>query len=151
VRSQARIGDYYLPLERYRGLDDREDHLLAAEFRKQLTLGQSLTIALSTNRDAVASPEQARSRQDDHQAMVIRRWKESNAELASTAPDWVRQLALAADQFIVKRPLADEPEGRSVHRAGVDCGGNAASMAIPPAPTRAANERPVFGHIEENP
>src|SRR6266566_633586 len=33
---------------------------------------------------------------------------------AAAAPAWIRQLILAADQFIVKRPLPAESEGRSV-------------------------------------
>src|SRR5579885_2325410 len=40
--------DCALPLERYRGLDDREDHLLAAAFRAELQQGQAITVVLST-------------------------------------------------------------------------------------------------------
>src|SRR6185369_10818226 len=33
---------------------------------------------------------------------------------AATAPAWVKQLALGADQFVARRPLADEPAGMTV-------------------------------------
>jgi len=37
-----------------------------------------------------------------------------NEALAEAAPSWIWQLILAADQFIVKRSLPEEPEGRSI-------------------------------------
>jgi len=33
---------------------------------------------------------------------------------SAAPPEWLQQLVLAADQFIVKRALPDEPDGRSV-------------------------------------
>src|SRR5215467_2926793 len=44
--------DCSLPLERYRGLDDHEDHLLAGIFRTELQPGQAITVVLSTNPEA---------------------------------------------------------------------------------------------------
>ena len=41
--------DCFLPQEKYRGLDDREDHLLAAVFRATLQPDQSVTLVFSTN------------------------------------------------------------------------------------------------------
>src|SRR5206468_2850910 len=33
---------------------------------------------------------------------------------AKTAPAWIRHLVLAADQFVVRRPLPDDPDGATV-------------------------------------
>src|SRR6266702_7844342 len=44
--------DCFLPLAKYRGLDDHEDHLLAAIFTTELSLNQSVTLVLTTNADA---------------------------------------------------------------------------------------------------
>src|SRR4029077_6151718 len=41
-------------------------------------------------------------------------WQEQNAGLAEVAPSGLWQLILAADQFIVKRSLPGEPDGRSI-------------------------------------
>src|SRR4029077_20327228 len=40
--------DSFLPDEKERGLDDREDHLLAARFRANVAVGASITIVLTT-------------------------------------------------------------------------------------------------------
>jgi predicted glycogen debranching enzyme len=41
-------------------------------------------------------------------------WQEKHQGLAAEAPSWLWQLILAADQFIVKRSLPEEPDGRSI-------------------------------------
>lgn len=105
--------DCALPLERYRGLDDREDHLLAAVFRADLQPRQAITVVLSTQADASLDGAGARAEREEHEAMVLGKWRAADRESAS-APDWVRQLVLATDQFVVARPLPDEPEGRSI-------------------------------------
>ncbi len=48
------------------------------------------------------------------QSSLLAQWSSSDAQAASAAPGWIRQLVLAADQFIVKRPLPEEPDGRSI-------------------------------------
>ncbi len=37
-----------------------------------------------------------------------------NKATSAASPEWLQQLVLAADQFIVKRAIPDEPDGRSV-------------------------------------
>src|SRR5207249_140667 len=44
----------------------------------------------------------------------VDRWTKANLSASSRAPAWIRQLVLAADQFIVSRPLPDDPEAHSV-------------------------------------
>jgi predicted glycogen debranching enzyme len=104
---------YYLPVEAYRGLDDRDDHLLIGTFRATLAPGESLTLALS----AGAAPAL-----DGGAALATRRARD--AEMLSAAgvvelPDHgmlepEQQLLLAADQFIVVRTMPDLPDGRTV-------------------------------------
>jgi predicted glycogen debranching enzyme len=104
--------DYVLPRERERGLDDREDCLLAAIFLATLKTGQSVTIATSTQPDLDGSRELANC--VEHERKISSMWSEHNPNAASVAPGWIRQLVLAADQFIVRRNLPDEADGRSV-------------------------------------
>ena len=48
------------------------------------------------------------------QSSLLAQWSSTDVSAAATAPGWIRQLVLAADQFIVKRPLPEEPDGRSI-------------------------------------
>jgi predicted glycogen debranching enzyme len=106
--------DYFLPLERYRGLDDHEDHLLASTASLELTVDESATFVLTTN--ARTDPDGMRSLAEHVEREGNLRSKSEGSDLqgASAAPAWVRQLVLAADQFVVKRSLPEEPDSRSV-------------------------------------
>ena len=106
--------DYFLPMERARGLDDHEDHLLAATARGQLTSGQSMTFVLTTNSQAELDGIKSRAESSERERNLHAKWLESDHTAASAAPAWIRQLILAADQFIVKRSLPEETDGRSV-------------------------------------
>ncbi len=106
--------EFFLPAERERGLDDHEDHLFAAEFRVQLAVGESVTIVLTTEESALLNGDIAREQRTAHETAVVNAWNKQEQEIAEEAPGWLSQLALAADQFIVKRALPGEPEGRSV-------------------------------------
>jgi predicted glycogen debranching enzyme len=102
--------DYFLPLEQYRGLDDREDYVLAAVFRATLQLNQSVTIVFSTNPNAALDGDVARVRNAEREEDLLAQWSLADVPAASAVPGWVRQLILAADQFVVKREVADAPE-----------------------------------------
>ena len=106
--------DYFLPAERERGLDDHEDHLFAAEFRAEVRVGKSVTIVLTTEESAALDGDIAKEQRAAHESAVLNAWYQQNQTIESELPDWLSQLALAADQFIVKRTLLEEPEGRSV-------------------------------------
>jgi predicted glycogen debranching enzyme len=99
--------------ERARGLDDNEDHLFAANFHAVLRLKSSISIVVSTAEnallDAHAVAQELASREQNilHSGTV-------NVSSIQRALPHRDQLLLAADQFIVKRPLPEEPEGRSV-------------------------------------
>jgi predicted glycogen debranching enzyme len=106
--------DCFLPAETERGLEDREDYLFAALFRATLKPGESLTIVATTEAitplDAVAS----RAQRATHESSLLEAWQAQNEKSPGNAPGWLRQLVLAADQFVVKRSLPEEPDGRSV-------------------------------------
>src|SRR2546430_1734717 len=52
--------DYFLPVERERGLDDREDHLFGALFHATLEVGGSVTVVASTNAEAELDGDRGR-------------------------------------------------------------------------------------------
>ncbi len=103
----------FLPVEKERGLDDQEDHLFAALFRKKLTVGTSVTFAATTEAQGGADGSDARAKRSDQEAMLFETWRAGN-EKAAESPNWLPQLVLAADQFIVKRSLPEHPDGRSI-------------------------------------
>ncbi|BAU64178.1 glycogen debranching enzyme [Stanieria sp. NIES-3757] len=97
-----------LAVERYRGLSDYENHFHAATFNVVLEPNQSITLVAST---------EAHPNLNDQTALVNRRNYEENLLTEfphPTAPDWIKQLVLAADQFIVSRTLPNEPDGKTI-------------------------------------
>jgi predicted glycogen debranching enzyme len=110
--------DYLLPAERERGLDDKEDRFFAGSFHARLEVGQSVTLVLSTEPGTSLDGDQARAAQSNHDLALFQAWqKQFNANSKSPAddePGWLWQLVLAADQFIVKRPISGNPNGRSI-------------------------------------
>jgi len=106
--------DCFFPVEKERGLDDREDHLFAAKFRVTLKAGGSVSVAASTEEAADSDAEGARRERATSEAELLQKWNKRNAKIAAEARDWLGQLVLAADQFIVQRSLPEEPNGRSV-------------------------------------
>jgi len=106
--------DCFMPMEKYRGLDDHEDHLLAATASVELAPTQSVTFVLTTNSQTELDGARALAEHVEHERSLCSKWHASDAQAASSAPSWIYQLILAADQFIVKRSLQAEPDGRSI-------------------------------------
>jgi predicted glycogen debranching enzyme len=104
----------YFGEETGRGLEDREDHLFAALFRAKLEVGSSVTFVATTEPAASLDGETALAERANHEVRLFQHWQAKNESLAEEAPSWLWQLILAADQFIVKRSLPEEPDGRSV-------------------------------------
>jgi predicted glycogen debranching enzyme len=113
LRHEWYLGCYYSE-ETKRGLSDREDRLFAALFRAKLELGSSVILVVSTEEAASLDRETAPAEQANHDVKLFREWQLKNEALAGEAPSWLWQLVLAADQFIVKRSLPEEPNGRSI-------------------------------------
>ena len=102
--------DFALTIEQYRGLDYLEDHLYAATGNVTLQPGDSLTIAASAKQEIKSVEEQGNNTPREKELINLFYTKNQ----LSTAPPWIEQLVLAADQFIVNRPLADNPEGKTI-------------------------------------
>jgi len=106
--------NFQLAQEAYRGLDDREDHLEAGAFSAELLPGESVTWVASTDAAANLDGDSAWEERRADERMLLHHWSAAHPAIADDAPAWVSQLVLAADQFIVRRPLRDDPEARSV-------------------------------------
>jgi predicted glycogen debranching enzyme len=106
--------NYDLALERYRGLEDREDHLHAATFRATLAPGESVAVVLSTESAVNLDLTSAFDRRLKQDRSLLDRWNSAQPSLKNSTPPWVKQLVLAADQFIVARPMARNPKARTV-------------------------------------
>jgi predicted glycogen debranching enzyme len=107
--------DFFYPRERERGLDDHEDQLFAARFRAQLKPDQSIAFLFSTSESASLEGEGAFAEERARQGKVI---AAATALLQPTtsgdsAPAWLAPLVLAADQFLVRRSLPDQPDGKT--------------------------------------
>ena len=102
--------DYDLAAERRRGLDDREDHLLAGVFRARLAPGKSLTLVLSTDPEAPLDGRAALDAGAAFEGKLLELWVARQPQASLDAPPWIRQLVLAAAQFCVGRSLAGDAD-----------------------------------------
>jgi predicted glycogen debranching enzyme len=100
--------------ETERGLSDKEDRLFAALFHTRLEVGASVTLIATTEALALPDGETARAERANHDVKLFHEWQAKDEALAEAAPSWLWQLILAADQFVVKRSLPEEPDGRSI-------------------------------------
>ncbi len=100
--------NFQLVAEGDRGLFDLDDNLYVGSFQATIAPAGNLTFVASTEvnpslEGAIALPQ----RQAYEQELIQRaNWQ--------SAPTWINQLVLAADQFIVNRPLPDQPEGKTI-------------------------------------
>ncbi len=105
--------NFDLARERERGLQDHEDHLHAVTFESILGPGESVILAASTEASATADPS-ALERRRSHEADLLRAWAGTRKDSGDPAPGWIKQLVLAADQFVVSRKTADIPDGKTI-------------------------------------
>ncbi len=112
--AQEWYRDFDLPAERERGLDDHEDHLHAGTFRATLAPGDSIAIVLTTRPDSALDPGPAYAQRVAEQHALLGQWRAAGRGVADRAPEWIRALVLAADQFVAVRPLADDPGAKTV-------------------------------------
>lgn len=106
--------NFDLAVERYRGLNDHEDHLHVATFEATLKPGKSLTFVASTEKRPDLNGETAFKLRHTYEQKLIGLWKDSRPLNASEPPAWINQLVLAADQFIVERPLPNHAKGKTI-------------------------------------
>lgn len=123
LRLQVRGGtlasrqDWYwnfdLPVERERGLGDRDHHLCVAEATLRVDRGDWCGLVASLESDASPDLEEAMRRFHAYDQAVLQRARLTVSGM-DDAPDWIEQMLLAADGFFFARPLPDLPEGESV-------------------------------------
>ncbi|MBD2507766.1 amylo-alpha-1,6-glucosidase [Nostoc muscorum FACHB-395] len=117
--GSASVADnwYYgfdLAVERYRGLRDREDHLHAATFEVTLNPGEALAFVASTEKQANLNAEAALKLRRAQEQKLTGIWKTNQPLKTKESPIWIKQLILAADQFIVDRPMPEDPYGKTI-------------------------------------
>jgi predicted glycogen debranching enzyme len=105
--------NYLLAAERARGLDDREDHLHAATFHAELRRGEAVTFVASTKPAPNLKGESAWEARLDCERALLEQSAKAHPRLRAW-PAWIRQLILAADQFVVERPPAGGRECYSI-------------------------------------
>jgi predicted glycogen debranching enzyme len=103
--------NYQLAIEKYRGLSDREHHLHAATFSITLNPGESVTLVASTEAEPNLYGTRGLELRQTHEQHLLTLWQNHNQ---IDAPDWIKQLVLAADQFIVDRPSPNDPKGKTI-------------------------------------
>ncbi len=106
--------NFDLAVERDRGLCDHEDHLHAATVEVTLAPGEEFTFIASTEPNPSLDGIESLAVRHAHEREILALWKASRDQNGTSAPNWVKSLVLAADQFIVERPLANEPNGKTV-------------------------------------
>ncbi|NJL35408.1 MAG: glycogen debranching protein [Leptolyngbyaceae cyanobacterium SM1_4_3] len=102
-----------LAVERDRGLSDREDHLHAATFTATLSPGAVLTLVASTQSQSDLSEDTFKLR-SNYEQKLIQLFEINRPIHAEKTPDWIHQLVLSADQFIVDRPSSSDPTGKTI-------------------------------------
>jgi predicted glycogen debranching enzyme len=117
ARAEARVEwyrNYDLAVERKRGLDDREDHLLAAVFTARLSPGDSVTFAFSTDPTPPFKNSAALAARGGLDQRLLEYWIAAHPRAALEAPHWIWQLVLAAAQFPLRRRASDGRERWSI-------------------------------------
>ncbi|MBH8552070.1 amylo-alpha-1,6-glucosidase [Nostocaceae cyanobacterium CENA357] len=103
-----------LAVERYRGLNDQEDHLHATTFEVTLNPGEAIALIASTHKQSDLNSEAALKHRQAFEQKLIRL---ANSNCPLNTPDfpaWVNRLVLAADQFIVDRSVPEDPDGKTI-------------------------------------
>ena len=105
---------FELAEERNRGLDDLDDNLHAANFQVTLEPGAALTFVASTESDPDLRGAVMLDVRRAYEQKVIEHWQMAQPREAQQAPDWINHLILAANQFVVKRPVEQNPDGKTI-------------------------------------
>ncbi|WP_254174265.1 amylo-alpha-1,6-glucosidase [Planktothrix pseudagardhii] len=106
--------NFDLVRERERGLKDYEDHLQAATFTATLNPGESLCFVASTEPNPSLNGEAALEVRRTHERKLLGFWQDSCPANIRETPQWIQQLVFAADQFIVNRPIPENPVGKTI-------------------------------------
>lgn len=106
------IQGFDLPLERERGLEDRDNHLQVGHAFLALEPGDWCGVSAGVGELPLMDLRRAMAEHQAGEAQLIERARRANPAFVQ-APDWVQQLVLAADSFLFARPLPQAPDGES--------------------------------------
>ncbi|WP_420587990.1 amylo-alpha-1,6-glucosidase [Marivita sp.] len=101
-----------LPKERERGLTDAEDHILAGQLACEIKTDKTITLVANIGSAPATLAPESRDAEVARQLGVIDTWHK--AKSLQIAPEWVKQLVLASDQFIVARTRNDGSNGKTI-------------------------------------
>lgn len=101
--------NFALAVEQYRGLNPLDAHLQAATVETILQPGDTITIIASTEADRQTATEELTQQRDRRLLNLF-----TTKNKLNFVPPWIEQLVLAADQFVVNRPVADNPHGKTI-------------------------------------
>lgn len=104
--------EFDLAQERARGLTDAEDHTYAGDLTVTLAPGASVQVVASVGK-TVGPDLDAPTAITAHERTLLSAFDAAHPD-HSDAPDWVRRLVLAADQFVVDRTLNDGSAGKTL-------------------------------------
>jgi 4-alpha-glucanotransferase len=107
------IENFDLPVERERGLSDRDHHLSIGEAQLLLLPGEWVGIAATLEKETPPPLEESMRRFLALETAFIARARARHPPFAD-APPWVQQLILAAASFLFTRALPDGSRGESV-------------------------------------
>ncbi len=110
--------DFYLVIEDLRGQRDvSEDHIYAAQLQVTLREGETFAVVAGAEAPPRLDSDAAREERRDYERGLLERAADLHrpGRVAGVEmPQPLRQLVLAADQFVVSRPTAAEPDGKSI-------------------------------------
>ncbi len=115
--DRAWIEHFALPIERERGLPDRQDLLRVglAELSLSATAWCGVLATVAPDAKAAPDPEQALERFRQHDRALVRTARSHHKQIPDV-PAWIEQLILAADSFLIERPigtrLAGQPQAK---------------------------------------
>jgi len=107
------VENFDLTVERARGLEEWDNHLRVGRAELDLGPGEHAGVVASLAEGAGHYLEEDLRRCQRHDLGLLTRARVVVPELQG-APKWVEQLVLAADSFVVTRPLPGFPDGESV-------------------------------------
>lgn len=113
---------YFLTTEKYRGLGHLDDHFHVATLRTTLQPGEILTMACSTEPHPTLEGNRAIAQREAYEQALLQTFQPATtptdfsigtpSSTPSPTPSWIKQLVLAADQFVVDRatPSVEQTE-----------------------------------------
>ena len=102
---------FELTAETQRGMNHQEDHLHAGTFVAELKPGDSVLMVASTEAAPDLDAQSALERYETREKALLKQFHDVHRGVQ--VPNWIDQVALAADQFIAKRKL-DSSEASTV-------------------------------------